>query len=62
MKVDYLFIIGIIPSVTTSIVDKQLTKDTLECMSAIFDKYKNQCKSTMTLAFKYPQDFRSFLN
>ncbi|MFC6486403.1 hypothetical protein [Nitratireductor sp. GCM10026969] len=62
MRVDYLFVVAIVPAVPTTQVERELVEDAHACMAALVSKYKHKCRSVMSLAFKYPKNFNSFLD
>jgi hypothetical protein len=57
MRVDYLFIIGIVAENPASSTERMVKKDTEECMAALFAKYAARSKSTMSLFFEYPSGY-----
>lgn len=61
MRVNYLFIIGVVPSVPNGISEKSLKEDTLSCMNALLERHRKKCASVVCMAFEYANNFQSFL-
>lgn len=61
MRVNYLFVIGIVPKSPAGMGEADVRKDTLACVDAIFDRHKAKCKSVASYAYEYVGGFQSFL-
>ena len=62
MRVDHLFIIGVVADKPAGPNEKNNVDITLKQMKILADKHRSKCKYITSYAIKYANDFRSFID